>query len=1162
MIRLDALLLLLGCATLARPGEGPTVEGAPDFQREVRPLLSRACFACHGPDPDARQADLRLDQRAGATAAREAGTPIVPGDPAASALVRRIASADPHERMPPPDSGRALTAEEARLLERWIAAGAPYAEHWSFVPPRRPALPPVAHAALVRTPIDAFVLARLEAAGLEPAPEADRRTLARRLSLDLCGLPPTREEVARFEADLRPDAYERYVAELLARPAYGERWARVWLDLARYADSAGYGSDPLRTIWRWRDWVIDAFNANLPYDRFTELQMAGDLLPDATVEDRLATAFHRNSMNNTEGGTDDEEFRVAAVKDRVDTTLSVWMGLTARCAQCHSHKYDPLSQEEYYRLFAFFDQTADADTNDEAPRLATPSHAQAAELARLSSELVEARAALEAPLVDEDGRVTRWWAVERERERLWRALVPLAAGGEGEVPLDLAPDGLVRRGPLAPGGDAAETWELELELPGGRWSALRLEAPADARLPGGGPGWSPGNGNFVLSELALELAPTGAPPPRARTVRLSLPGRARTLSLAEVEVRAAGVGRARAGRARQSSTDFGGEAARAIDGGVDGSYESGSVSHTAAQDDPWWELDLGRELAVEALTIHNRTDGDLFRRLDGLAIELLDAAGRSVWRGALGPAAREPVTVRPAEWPRALPFEGASASFEQRDFPASAAIDGRADDGRGWAVAPRQGARQTAVFVLDEPLELASPTRARARLAQRFGGGHVLGAVRLALMEERPAEFGPPRALPAEIAALLDAPGPPGPEARARLARHLATFDPARALERERVARLERAIAQVDVVETPVLVELPSDRARTTHLLRKGSFLDPGPVVTPGVPAALHPWPAGAPLDRRGLARWLIARDNPLTARVAVNRLWAQLFGVGLVETEEDFGNQGALPSHPELLDWLAVELMDGGWDQKALLATIVGSATYRRSSAADERALELDPGNRLLARGPRFRLEAEMVRDQALALAGLLSSERYGPPVFPPQPDGLWRAAFNGQRTWETSRGQDRYRRALYTFWRRTVPYPSLAVFDAPSRETCTPRRFRTNTPLQAFVTLNDPAFVEAAQGLARRILAAGGASDEERARYALELCLVRAPLPEEQAELVQLVADARAHFARVGEEAARALACDPLGPLPAGVDPREAAAWTAGANVLLNLDELLTKG
>ncbi|WP_165249538.1 PSD1 and planctomycete cytochrome C domain-containing protein [Paludisphaera soli] len=753
-----------------------------DYNRDVRPIFSKNCFACHGPDEGDRKADLRLDLRDEAVkASEERDAALVPGDPESSTALERILEADDTLRMPPRKAGPRLAEAEVETLRKWVEQGAEYAEHWALVAPQARLAPAVSDPSWPRSPLDAFILARLDREGMKPSPEADRPTLLRRLSLDLRGLPPTIDEVRAFAADAAPDAYERAVERYLADPAFGERWARPWLDLARYADSAGYGSDPLRTIWGYRDWLIDALNRNLPYDRFTIEQIAGDLLPNATDRQRAATAFHRNTMTNTEGGTDDEEFRVAAIKDRVDVTFQAWMGLTMGCAKCHSHKYDPISHEEYYSAFAVFNQTADADLPDESPVMP--------------------------------------WITPEEAERLKKV---------------------------------------------------------DARLA---------------------------------------------------------------------------------------------------------ELKAGLDAIV----------------------------------------------------------------------------------------------------------------------------------------------------------------GPPAPALRDAIA----------GAEKEKAA----------VPTLPIMAELPPEKHRVTKILLKGNFLDPGPEVKPGLLKALHAPPEGRPVDRLALAQWLVDRKNPLTARVAANRTWAVLFGSGIVETEEDFGTQGELPSHPELLDRLAVDFMDSGWDVKAMIRRMVTSATYRQSSKAAPEMIEKDPKNRLLARAPRVRLDAESVRDQALAFAGLLGRKVGGPSVFPVQPDGLWQAAFNGQRTWTTSPGVERHRRGLYTFWRRTVPYPSMSAFDAPSREICAVKRVRTNTPLQALVTLNDPVYVEAAQALARRIVREGGSSPEERARYGLEVCLGRPPRDEQVAQLVALHAAQRDRY-RADPSAASAIATEPLGPLPEGMDPADLAAWTAVANVLLNLDAVLTRG
>ena len=782
-------------------------EAAPrpvDFNREVRPILSNRCYACHGPDASKRKGSarpLRLDTEEGAFADLGGYSAIVRGRPDESEMIQRVVSDDPTEVMPPPKHGQKLPPAEIERLIGWVKQGAPYAKHWSYARPTRPDLPDVKEMAWPRNAVDRFILARIEKEGLKPSPEADRDVLIRRLSLDLTGLPPTPEEVEAFDKDTAPDAYEKLVDRLLAKPTYGEHWARAWLDLARYADSAGYADDPARTIWAYRDYVIRSFNANKPFDRMTLEQIAGDLLPDATDETRIATAFHRNTMTNSEGGTNDEEFRSAAVVDRVNTTMAVWMGTTIACAQCHDHKYDPLSQADFFRLYAFFNNTRDADRNDEGPTLPVESTEQKRRKAELEGEIGRVERALKSPL---DSR--------------------------------------------------AEALKAELE---------RYFLDADEIV-------------------------------------------------------------------RKSARD---------------------------------------ELA------------GLKKRL----------------------AALKPETT------------------------------------------------------------------------------------------------------------------------------------------------------------VPVLQEMAANARRTTKIQMRGNFLDLGDPVSEGVPEAIYPLPPDAPRDRLTLARWLVSPDNPLTARVVANRTWEQVFGAGLVPTSEEFGSQGEPPTHPELLDWLATEMVRQGWDLKQFLRLLVTSSTYRQSSKVTPDGLRLDPANQWLARGARFRLPAETVRDQALAVAGLLSPKMYGPPVRPPQPSSGLSAAFGGKIDWTTSMGDDKYRRGLYTTWRRSNPYPSMATFDAPNREVCTVRRSRTNTPLQALVTLNDPVYIEASQALARR-MASGGKERADKIRLGVKLCLARDPSDRELSRLADLYDDAHSRFATDADKA-RKMATEPLGAAPAGSDLVDLAAWTVVANVLLNLDETLMR-
>ena len=802
--------------------------------------------------------------------------------------------------------------------------------HWAYRPIVRPAVPAVAaaDAAFVRSPLDALAVVAMRAHGLSPAAPAAPAVWLRRVALDLTGLPPTVAEVAAFEAECARDAAaarERAVDRLLQSPGYAERWTQWWLDLARYADSQGYEKDALRpTMWRYRDWVLGAFARDLPFDRFTIEQLAGDLLPDANDETRLATAFHRQTMTNTEGGTDDEEFRVAAVVDRVDTTMSVWMGSTLGCAQCHDHKYDPFAQREFFQLFAFFDQTEDHDQPDDAPVLRVPTVAQQARAKVLELELADARAALAAATA----------AAPQLAVSTWQRLGPI----EGR---DLRH---VHDERFAPERDGVQ---LDAEQDGQRWQ------PHPEYRDGVVHTWSGDRSAFYLQRTIAA--------PHAGTLQVQL-----------------------------------------------GSDDALVV---------WWN-------GAEVL--------------------------------------------------RRFVARGAQPGQEQLELPL------------------REGRNDLLLKVSN-------------------GSG--------------------PGGFCCELVA-----------------------DPAQAKAAQRVRTLEAEFDAQRGPQVPVLRELPADRRRTTRIHRRGSFLDQGDVVTPGVPAVFPPLPASAAADRLAFARWLMAPDNPLTARVLANRVFAELFGQGLVPTLEDFGTQGDLPSHPELLDWLAREFADNGWSLRGLLRTLVLSATYGQSSALDERARELDPTNRWLARGPAVRLSAEALRDQALAVAGLLTPTVGGPSVMPPQPDGVWLQIYSGER-WNDASGPDRYRRALYTFWRRTSPHPAMLVFDAMSREACVLRRQRTNTPLQALVLWNEPCFREAAEGLAAAVQRElPQADDAARVRALWQRCLLRAPSAAESARLLQLLADERAR----GRAAAEASAGGGRG--GNGGDD-DAFAWSVLAGVVLSLDEFVTK-
>ncbi|MEZ6112972.1 MAG: DUF1553 domain-containing protein [Pirellulaceae bacterium] len=982
------LVMSVMWTSVARAADTPS--GKIDFNRDIRPILSNACFSCHGPDAEERKGGtdgLRLDTEAGAFADLGGYAVIERGKPDESELLRRILSTDDGERMPPAASGKKLNEREVSIIRQWIAEGAPYANHWSYTKPVRPELPEsTADHDWPKTAIDRFLLARLEREGLSPSAEADRATLIRRLSLDLTGLPPTAAEVDEFLNDSSADAYAKLVDRMLEKETFGEHWARTWLDLARYADSAGYADDPPRTIWQFRDYVIRSLNANKPFDQFTIEQIAGDLLPNPTDEQLMGTAFHRNTLTNNEGGTNDEEFRSVAIVDRVNTTMAVWMGTTMACAQCHTHKYDPISQEEYFRFYAIFNNTEDADRRDESPLL-------------------------------------QIWTDEQEQQKIaWRNEIE-------QLKQTLAAD------------------TPELRAAQAKWEA--------------------------------EVAASESAAPIGKFVRIEIVDRAEFLSLAEVQVFRGGDNIAIKGKASQSSTDYEGQPALAIDGNTNGDYFAAkSTTHTKNEKNPWWQVELAEAGPVERVVVWNRTDGAVGNRLKGWRVSILD--------------------------------EKQQVIFSQD--------------------------------IADEP----APSRDLA----------ING-------------------LPAEILAIAKTPGADRSAAQTKqIAEYYRSISPEQQAQRERLKSLEKQLADIKPATTvPIMRELAEGRRRKTHVQFRGSYLDLGPEVSEGVPTAFHDLPDGVPANRLALARWLVDRDNPLTARVMVNRFWEQIFGVGIVRTSEEFGSQGDLPTHPELLDWLAVEFMESGWDMKHMLKLLVTSAAYRQTSRVTPELAERDPDNILLARGPRFRMSAEMIRDQALFAAGLLSPKMYGPPVKPPQPSLGLNAAFGSGIDWQTSTGEDRYRRGLYTTWRRSNPYPSMAAFDAPNREVCTLKRDRTNTPLQALVTLNDPVYIEAAQALARKMAEAGSDAPsnvapnklepsvlERRLRVGFQRCLIREPNDDELASLVALY-HKTAETMRADMAAANSLATEPLGPLPAGADAADYAALTVVANVLLNLDETMMK-
>lgn len=1125
-----------------------------DFNRDIKPILARNCYACHGADDKKRSAGLRLDEREAAISPRKKHpAAIVPGKPEKSLVIERIESDDDAERMPPPETGNQLTKEQTELLKRWINQGAEYQKHWSFVAPQKPIVPATKNTTWARRHVDQYILAELEKQQLSPAPEADKYSLLRRVSLDLRGLPPSLAEIDAYEKDHSSNAYEKMVDKFLADPAYGERWARVWLDLARYADSAGYGSDPLRlNMWRYRDWVIDAFNKNMPYDQFTIEQLAGDLLPNATLDQKIATAFHRNTMTNTEGGTDREEFRVAAVKDRINTTMQVWMGLTMGCAQCHSHKYDPISQKEYYQGFAIFNQTADNDQPNEAPTMPAPTMAQLERNKQIDANIARIRQMMELP-TPEFLFAQAAWEKRLASTGSWHVMKAGKLESQAGLQFKVDEKGIIE----VQAKDQPRHDVYTISMPGLQKpiTGLQLESlPAPASKGAG----LADDGNFVVSKLHVTKRKLGATPPTTRFVRIELPGKQRILSLAEVEVYEGHENIARYGDTSQSSEDFRGQSARAIDGNTDGDFfKSQSVTHTLTEENPWWEVKLARDAVVDRIVIWNRTGG-VEKRLDGAVIQLLDVNHTPIWEQKLSELPNPMLEVETTG--ERVAIKQALADHSQESFSVNALVRNMNPTKTGWAVAPRIQEPHQATLVFQKPIELKTDEELVIKLDHRFHQPYfLLGRFRLSLSDD--SKLAERASLPPATLAILNK------EREKRtvkegmeLASYYRNIAPGYKADREAIARLEKS--RPTISQLPVMVELPSDKHRKTRVMVKGNFLDPADEVQAAT-LSLFPISTTIPAtpNRLDLARWLVHPDNPLTARVAVNRLWSQLFGIGLVESEEDFGTQGDIPSHPELLDYLAWHYQhELRWDTKAFLKELVTSASYRQSSKVTPELLQKDPRNRWLSRGPRFRLEAEMVRDQALAISGLLNRKIGGPSVFPKQPDGLWQAAFNGERTWMTSRGDDKYRRGLYTFWRRTIPYPSMAAFDAPSRELCQIKRTRSNTPVQAFITLNDPVYVEAAQALARRLMQEGGNSVEDRLRFGIKLTLSR-PADDRQVQTLKKLFEDELKRQGQSKESAKKLATEPLGPLPEKVAEEELAAWTVVANVLLNLDAVMNK-
>ncbi len=1152
-------MLLLGtiAAALTLAGAG----GAPDYATELRPILERHCFSCHG--PERQKAGLRLDFHAGILNGGDGGAIVAMGKPEESRLLDAVRGDDPDFVMPP--KGDRLTDAETAVLREWILAGAPgpdepetptqiASDHWAFQPVVAHTPPPVKDTAWVRNRIDHFVLARLEGAGVTPSPEADPETLLRRLYLDLTGLPPSLEETEDFLADESPYAYERLVNRLLASPHYGERWGRHWLDLARYADSDGYEKDtPRPWAWRYRDWVIDALNRDLPYDQFVIEQLAGDLLPNATTAQRVATGFHRNTLTNKEGGVDPEQFRVEQVVDRTNTTGAVFMGLTVACAQCHTHKYDPITQREYFELYSFFDSGLEKDIpaplDGEEERYAAEKARHDAALKNVNEEIAAHRETLR-PALD------AWAAAQTVTEIAWRGVRTLSARAASGAPLDLLSDGSILARGDAPDKD---TYTVEIETDTDTLSALRIEALIDGSLPRTGPGRS-GNGNFVLTKLDLHR---------------------RDRAAAEIDLTNHALG-AVATSPDHLDADGGamGDGA-AIDGNPETFWDE-----VDDQGEYHFRLDFPEARTFSALSLqgyeHRRFAPKDFKIVcDGETVQdVQDASYRHnlfvtgfepvtctslelVITGYYGgsPAIRElglyQADVDPLEEalspPMRVALDTAIADFDQKGFDAAGVFD---DDAKtGWAIGADKETNQhrSARFVAGRPIDKANRYRFTLSIEQAYGGGHVLGRFRIAATDHARAGV----VLPDAVRTALLTPATERSAAQNELL--LDYYARGDARMRELAAKREGVLAAAPKpVNTMAQAIVENPDAPQTHIHARGDFLRPTQPVDHGTPAVLPALnPRGPNADRLDLARWIVRHDNPLTPRVAANRIWEKLFGEGLVRTPEDFGTRSEAPTHPLLLDWLANEYQARGWSTKDFIRLIVTSATYRQASHTRPELVDQDPQNRLIARQDRFRVEAEIIRDLALAASGLLAPKVGGPSIRPPLPEGFANLGYANSIKYPESNGDDKYRRGLYIQFQRTIAYPMLMNFDCPDSNTANLRRSRSNTPLQALNLMNDPVFIECAQGLAKRMQTECGGDDRARVAWAFKLCFARTPTEAETDALVALL-DAQRETFRDAEAFAETLA--------AGHRPKDAAAADAAAHVvlartLINLDEFITR-
>ena len=1016
-----------------------------EFNRDVRPIITK-CFTCHGHDPQAIMAGLRLDRREGALAKLADGKrAIVPGHPEESELIRRINTTEESELMPPAYSNKTLSEEEKHTLEIWIAEGAEYKEHWAFVPPSRPALPALKKKDWTKGPIDFFILSTLEENKLGPSPQADRRTLIRRVSLDLVGLPPTPEEVDAFVNDKAPNAYEKVVDRLLASPRYGERMAMDWMDYARYADSNGYQADYERYQWRWRDWVIDAFNQNMPYDQFTVKQLAGDLLPNASPDDRLATGFNRNHRINTEGGVIAEEWRVETVIDRVETTSQTWLGLTTGCARCHDHKYDPITQKEFYALGSYFNNVPESGTGVEQPVNHPP--------------------LMKAPTADQSGLLRDY---QRTAEKL-QDVVAERLKSNANHPL---------------------TWSVPEPPPVSSEGLI---------------------GRYQLKEKPALLAGTGVAPTASGSIGYRT-GRS-TGSVSTGTYGFVDLG---------DVADFERNQAYSYGAWVfpnDDSYGTVMSRMESMKAYRGWDISLqGRQVAVHL--IHNWPK-------DAIKLVTKEKLPAKAWSHVL------------------ISYDGSGKAAGFTVY-----VDGKK--------------AETAVDV--DALTGTTRVPVHARVGRRTDSDFYTGRVDDPVLYSR-AITADEAAILADVhpaKALLAIPPEKRTVSQVKTLDHLWAYgnDPVYKAAYDKLNRVRRDKEMLEGKVPSVMVMAEMDEPRNAYVLIRGQYNKRGDKVTAGVPSFLPPVPSGLPNNRLGFAKWIVSPTNPLTARVAVNRMWERLFGRGIVGTSEDFGTRADFPSHPELLDWLASEFVRLKWNQKALWKQMVMSATYRQSSRVTPALLKVDPENKLLARGPRFRLPGEVIRDQALAAGGLLVHKIGGPSVRPYQLDGVWDElnVYGNLRNYKHDTDAGLHRRSLYTIWKRTAAPPNMTLFDVPSRETCRVVRARTNTPLQALNLLNDVTYLEAAKALAELCLKQGGPSSASRLDFAFRRVVGREPSLEEARILGDGLAKRLTLFRSEPDRARKLVALGDYA-VDAKLDVSEVAAYAVTASTLLNLDEVLTK-